>query len=112
MERAYDVFRGRKVGVYKTWVECNAQVHVHNGVVFCKYADIGDAEKAWANFCEKENILDEARQATKMYKVGRLMGKNVSHYEIALGSRCIPAMKLAVLCVVVGIMVVVVKYIV
>lgn len=49
IEKGYMVFRGHGPGVYKTWVECNEEVHRHSGAYFCKHKDMAYAEKVWVN---------------------------------------------------------------
>lgn len=50
MGKVYVVFKGRRPGVYNTWMECDAQVCGYRGNVHKSFANKKEGEKALARY--------------------------------------------------------------
>ncbi|TVY34963.1 ATP-dependent DNA helicase [Lachnellula subtilissima] len=52
-KNGYVVFRGRRPGIYRTWEECNPQVHGFSKAKFLGYETFSEAERDWAEWQRK-----------------------------------------------------------
>ena len=43
----YVVFKGRKPGIYTSWIDCHSQVHKFKGTAYQSYPTYKVAEAAW-----------------------------------------------------------------
>ncbi|XP_057422274.1 uncharacterized protein LOC130716098 [Lotus japonicus] len=62
----YVVFRGRKAGIFKEWIDCHTQVVKFKCSAYKGYHTRAEAESAWQYFCTTGNVpvvLDDIQES-------------------------------------------------
>lgn len=68
----YAVKKGRNIGIYKTWGECQEQVNSYKGAIYKKFTTL----EAASNFINDTNLTEETEEKDKVIYVDGGFNKN------------------------------------